>query len=389
MRTGSCGYGDKCRYNHPRTRAIGTPAAPMFGGEYPERVGQSVCQYFMKTGTCKFGASCKYHHPRQGGPVHPVQLNSSGFPLRPGEKDCSYYMKTGLCKFRATCKFHHPELADTSMAGLAPAPPFFPGVQSSSVHPPSQFPAMAGWQMSSPGQLLPGSYIPGAYGSMLFCPGVVPVSGWSSYPPPVNPAISPGGQPSFQAGPAYGMPHELPPSVPAYPGPYQSTSSSADPSVSGRRESLFPERPGQPECQYYMKTGDCKFGPTCKYDHPRERGMLKMNYSLSPLGLPLRQGAPPCTFYMQHGECKFGSSCKYDHPMGTLLSYSPSASSLPNMPPASFPIGNSVPTTAQTSSTTSSTDLRHGFMPVNPITFFFFFGLEPEWHHPVIYRLSQ
>ncbi|KAL5992082.1 hypothetical protein ACLOJK_012996, partial [Asimina triloba] len=26
-----------------------------------------------------------------------------------------------------------------------------------------------------------------------------------------------------------------------------------------QREHMFPERPDQPECQFYMKTGDCKF----------------------------------------------------------------------------------------------------------------------------------
>ncbi|CAH8388276.1 unnamed protein product [Eruca vesicaria subsp. sativa] len=26
------------------------------------------------------------------------------------------------------------------------------------------------------------------------------------------------------------------------------------------RDNVFLERPGQPECQFYVKTGDCKFG---------------------------------------------------------------------------------------------------------------------------------
>jgi len=66
------------------------------------------------------------------------------------------------------------------------------------------------------------------------------------------------------------------------------------------------------------------------------------------------QGAPPCTHYTQRGVCKFGSACKFDHPMGSL-SYSPSASSLADMPVAPYPVGSSIGTLAPSS---SSSELR-------------------------------
>lgn len=66
------------------------------------------------------------------------------------------------------------------------------------------------------------------------------------------------------------------------------------------------------------------------------------------------QGAPQCTHYAQRGICKFGPTCKFDHPMGTL-SYSPSASSLADMPVAPYPVGSSMGTLAPSS---SSSDLR-------------------------------
>uniref|UniRef100_A0A0A9CS16 C3H1-type domain-containing protein n=1 Tax=Arundo donax TaxID=35708 RepID=A0A0A9CS16_ARUDO len=53
-------------------------------------------------------------------------------------------------------------------------------------------------------------------------------------------------------------------------------------------ENIFPKRPDQPDCQFYMKTGDCKFGAICKFNHPKERLIPSPNCSLSPLGLPLR-----------------------------------------------------------------------------------------------------
>jgi hypothetical protein len=67
-----------------------------------------------------------------------------------------------------------------------------------------------------------------------------------------------------------------------------------------------------------------------------------------------KQGAQPCAFYLQNGHCKFGSTCKFDHPMGTMR-YSPSASSLIDMPVAPYPVG-SFPATLAPSS--SSSELR-------------------------------
>ena len=32
----------------------------------------------------------------------------------------------------------------------------------------------------------------------------------------------------------------------------------------------YPVRPGQPDCSFYMKTGQCKFSSTCKYNHPHK-----------------------------------------------------------------------------------------------------------------------
>lgn len=58
--------------------------------------------------------------------------------------------------------------------------------------------------------------------------------------------------------------------------------------MSGQKDTIFPERPGQPECQYYMKTGDCKFGITCRYHHPKDRATPSPTCVLSPIGLPLR-----------------------------------------------------------------------------------------------------
>ncbi|XP_038682566.1 zinc finger CCCH domain-containing protein 32-like isoform X1 [Tripterygium wilfordii] len=364
MRTGFCGYGIRCRYNHPRNRAAVIPplllyphqtnqveAAVRATGEYPERVGEPLCQFYLKTGTCKFGASCKFHHPKHaGGSMSHVPLNTYGYPLRPGEKECSYYLRMGQCKFGITCKFHHPQPAGTSVP--ASAPQFYPSVQSPSVPIPEQYGGASTSLSVARPPLLPGSYVQGAYGPMLLPPGVVPIPGWNPYSAPVSPVLSPGAQRGVGATSLYGV-TQLSSATPTLGGPYPSLPSSAGPSRSSHLEQLFPERPGEPECQYYLRTGDCKFGSSCRFHHPRDRAAPRSDCFLSPLGLPFRPGVQPCVFYLQNGHCKFGATCKFDHPMGAMR-YSPSASSLTDMPVSPYPVGSLLGTLAPVS---SSSDL--------------------------------
>lgn len=75
--------------------------------------------------------------------------------------------------------------------------------------------------------------------------------------------------------------------------------------------SLFPQRPGHTSCQFYVRTGFCKFGEGCKFDHPPQFAVC-----LNRLGLPLRAQEATCPFYAKTGNCKFGPSCKFDHPRG-------------------------------------------------------------------------
>ncbi|WZY80743.1 hypothetical protein YC2023_027127 [Brassica napus] len=276
--------------------------------ENSQREWNNPC-HFMRTGECKFGASCKYHHPRQGGGggdsvTSPISFNHMGFPLRPGEKECPYYMRTGQCKFGSTCKFHHPVPPGDqvpSQQQLSTGPAIYPPLQS---QPSQQF----GVVVPRP-QLLPGSYVQSPYGTysqMVLPPGMVSYSGWNPYQPSVSAIPSPGTQPSMGPSSVYGT-TPLSPSAPAY----QSGPSS-------NKEHSFPQRPGQPECTYFMKTGDCKFGTSCRYHHPLEAASPK-GVALSNIGLPLRPGTAPCSHFAQHKICKLGPACKFDHSMTSSL----------------------------------------------------------------------
>lgn len=102
-------------------------------------------------------------------------------------------------------------------------------------------------------------------------------------------------------------------------------------------EPLFPIRPNEPVCQYYMKHGTCKFGQTCKFHHPpQSQPVLNGNTILSGGSrpnespqvqwssqggdsnvqlLPQRPGEPNCIFFLKNGRCKYGSTCRYHHPL--------------------------------------------------------------------------
>eukprot|EP00929_Paragymnodinium_shiwhaense_P112335 TRINITY_DN80590_c0_g1_i1.p1 TRINITY_DN80590_c0_g1~~TRINITY_DN80590_c0_g1_i1.p1 ORF type:complete len:504 (+),score=166.23 TRINITY_DN80590_c0_g1_i1:126-1637(+) len=74
----------------------------------------------------------------------------------------------------------------------------------------------------------------------------------------------------------------------------------------GLNSKKLPLRPGVPACAFFMRKGECKYGKTCKWDHPE--------VSVNSKGLPMRPGEPPCAFYIRTGVCKFSGTCKFDHP---------------------------------------------------------------------------
>ncbi|KAK4761499.1 hypothetical protein SAY87_029383 [Trapa incisa] len=335
IRTGLCRFGETCRFNHPANRKLAIANAIM-KGEYPERPGQPECQYYLKTGTCKFGATCKFNHPKdKAGIAGRVSLNVLGYPLRPDEVECSYYLRTGECKFGSTCKFHHPQPSNlmVPLRGSIYAPVQSPTTMDQQ----SYGGGVAGWPRAS---FIPSPRWQGHsnYATVILPQGMVSVPGW-------NPHISQLASASSSenllqtvgSSQVYGTRQSNPittgshgPLSPKYPG------SLSVGSYGLHRENIFPERPGQPDCQFYMKTGDCKFGAVCKFHHPRVRLIPPPDCALSPMGLPLRPGEPLCIFYSRYGICKFGPSCKFDHPMG-VFAYNFSTPSLANPTAQRYP----------------------------------------------------
>ncbi|XP_051119073.1 zinc finger CCCH domain-containing protein 43-like [Andrographis paniculata] len=288
VKFGSCKFGPQCKFNHPpRRNDQGIKEKANYKAENSGRAGQIECKFYLSASGCKYGKDCKYSHgsPKSLTP-HTPDLNFLGLPIRPGEKECPYYMRTGSCKYGSNCRFHHPDPTSS-----------------------------AGGDSSGYGN---GGTVPS---QLVSSPSA---SSWSS-PRAFNKA------PPFVSE-MFSMPHAAPFSNPERKG-YQASSSEKTLPVppaftmsnsiemqqhfsSPVAEDCYPERPGEPECSFYMKTGDCKFKYNCKFHHPKNHtSKPKPNqHSLNHKGLPLRPDQPVCTHYHRYGICKFGPACKYDHP---------------------------------------------------------------------------
>ena len=71
------------------------------------------------------------------------------------------------------------------------------------------------------------------------------------------------------------------------------------------------------DCRDYLRTGRCKYGASCKYNHPsnvQSGGGMKMPVDPNEPLFPVRPNEPICQYYMKHGTCKFGQACKFNHP---------------------------------------------------------------------------
>ncbi|XBJ21421.1 hypothetical protein VPH35_012077 [Triticum aestivum] len=167
---------------------------------YPERPGKPDCPFYMRFGDCKFASACNYHHPKDKYPAG-----------RPDEPECPFLMKRGYCKLRAQCKFYHPEASSPTDAKRS--------VTTDEHHPSTR--------ITLQDYMLP-------------------------------------------------------------------------------QQPQYPERPGQPECRYYLQFGKCKYLSACIFHHPKDR-LAAHSDQIGP-------GMPDCPFYMKAGKCQFGSACEFRHP---------------------------------------------------------------------------
>ncbi|KAJ6825117.1 zinc finger CCCH domain-containing protein 65-like [Iris pallida] len=316
VRTGACRYGLNCKFNHPLGRTkdkskfkkwdepgqIAAKEKEKYA--FSEIKGKTFCKYYLTPGGCKYGYECNYVHQEK---TEEVELNFLGLPLRPREKKCMYYMRTGGCKYSTNCRYHHP--GPTAVGQQVSLSGYQNGGSPQQLVFPAEMPVpswpLQGTQnepityLSAPQPFVPGYYV---------LPH--PSQQWNCYQVPVNLSYPTGTHmqhPSLASNIEY------------------ASGKASGPTPRKVQTSEYPERPGQPECHFFMKTGTCKFKGACKFHHPKSRVPISPGVVLNPVGLPLRPDQTVCTHYSRHGICKYGHSCRYNHPTGSRPAASPLA----------------------------------------------------------------
>ncbi|XP_071725784.1 zinc finger CCCH domain-containing protein 37 [Rutidosis leptorrhynchoides] len=317
MLTRTCKYGDTCKFDHPLWVPEGgipdwkeVPIS-VASESLPERPEAPDCPYYLKTQTCKFGPRCKFNHPKD----KVASLSENALPDRPSEPPCVFYMKTGKCKFGATCKFHHPKdvsipTAEVEKGNGAQIVATSGGVNGNST--PSFTPAMLHNSKGLP--IRPGEPDCPFYLKTFSCK----YGPTCRYNHPERYAMDPSSV--IVSTPV--VPLNIGYANPTHP-VLQTT---VDPRIAhptlALGPTIHPQRPGQPECDYYMKSGECMFGERCRFHHPLDRSSHAQSakdgqangVKLTLAGLPRREGAVHCPYYMKTGACKYGATCKFDHP---------------------------------------------------------------------------
>jgi hypothetical protein len=76
------------------------------------------------------------------------------------------------------------------------------------------------------------------------------------------------------------------------------------------------------DCRDFLRTGRCKYGASCKFNHPsnvQSGGGIKAPVDPSEPQFPFRPNEPVCQYFMKHATCKFGQACKFNHPPQSAL----------------------------------------------------------------------
>ncbi|KAL9225969.1 hypothetical protein vseg_001836 [Gypsophila vaccaria] len=314
MLTRTCRFGDACKFDHPiwvpdggipDWKEIQLPPIP--SEFHPERPGELDCPHFLKTQKCKFGLNCKFNHPKDKICASDKTETATDLPERPSEPNCSFYVKTGKCKFGATCKFHHPK--DIQIPSDEPEAPSKEQTNGNRTSERNEVKTL----IIDPAPSFNSKGLPVRLGE-ADCPfymktGSCKYAANCRYNHPdrndINPPVAVGH--SLLASPIPNLTMGLVNSAAAI---LQSFQPGLAQTAFGPGAVIYPQRPGQPACDYYMKAGVCKYGEMCKFDHPVASKSVKLTLA----GFPRREGAVHCPFYMKTGTCKYGATCKYDHP---------------------------------------------------------------------------
>lgn len=110
--SGSCRFGDRCRFSHGagHTPAPRAPRAPRGESGAPR---DNTCYAFAQNGSCKFGDACRFSHG--GAAPGAAAASSSAFSSRPRRSRplasksqlCFSFSESQQCQYGDQCRFAH------------------------------------------------------------------------------------------------------------------------------------------------------------------------------------------------------------------------------------------------------------------------------------------
>ncbi|XP_047079432.1 uncharacterized protein LOC124690033 [Lolium rigidum] len=325
---------------------IGKKEKVKFPISYPQRPGKLNCPFYMSKGSCSYGFSCQFHHPpikaksdgtrcpsQQGnhGVAEILELNSIGLPIREGARSCTYYMRNGACKYGKHCHFNHPEhVVDSQFYAPTESEDSALQLEKSSDHHTTVDDTSHLKKSSDDATLDDTSYpekssdhptlddtssstwiLPPNILRMLLPPQKVPSS--------TEAKVIPAKKDSNWSSTSDNSDGCCSADSSDAPLCKQEHVGSTDGPLCKQEHVDYPERPGRPECPFYMRFGDCKFASSCKYHHSKDKYPTTDNLEVPSLGgeqteYPERPGEPDCPFYMKNRFCKYEAQCRFNHP---------------------------------------------------------------------------
>jgi len=218
-----------------------------------------------------------------------IETNEEGLPLRPGKEQCLVYLNTGVCQNGLACIFDHTKgakgMQKANFTGMRPMPGLPPMNTAASPMMPAT------------------DDIDGVKIDKRKDEG------------PMAPTVK-SAPPTKRESGDFSSREEKEPAAPE---------KEREPPIEYNADGL-PLRPGAQKCGFYLRSGQCNYGPSCRFDHPEGlAGMLAGpgGFGVCPLavggantneaGLARRPGRDQCPFLAKTGTCPFGAECRFDH----------------------------------------------------------------------------
>eukprot|EP00931_Biecheleriopsis_adriatica_P008937 TRINITY_DN11006_c0_g1_i1.p1 TRINITY_DN11006_c0_g1~~TRINITY_DN11006_c0_g1_i1.p1 ORF type:complete len:352 (+),score=64.40 TRINITY_DN11006_c0_g1_i1:30-1085(+) len=316
QKAGWCKWGDNCKHAHASSPADAARLNGEDGIQIGKDGGPELCQFFARSGWCKWGDQCKHLHGQDelafmnssGGesPLPPLDPPVPG-SLRISQETCQFFAREGWCKWGDKCHHIHDRTS----------PPTSSLQEVSSRLGGSSLSSLSG-SVRAVAAALGGGRSEKDRSTGEVCQFFAR-EGWCKWGDKCHHLHT--ASPSAEWKDA---------------APWRAGASSVE-ALSARIGGAAKEVPGNLReaggsgevCQFFAKSGWCKWGDKCQHIHSGSSGSaaarpigagsdsLEATFA-SLLGSPesLAPAKEPCRFFAKAGWCKWGEECRNPHIQG-------------------------------------------------------------------------